>query len=116
MTVSGGTKALHRLVGVKRGELSKIARGLAMLHQAEALIVVDCSNVMFGVGSKVKAVAEYLFEFAKCGVTILPVCDNDIRPRVKQETVRRHAKREKSRVEEYVLRTDGDSFIEEKTK
>mmetsp|Transcript_5746 Transcript_5746/g.10896 ORF Transcript_5746/g.10896 Transcript_5746/m.10896 type:complete len:81 (+) Transcript_5746:50-292(+) len=72
MTVSGGSKVLHRLVGVQRGELSKIVRGIATMRQAEAVIVVDCSNVMFGVGSKVKAVAEYLFDFARCGVTILP--------------------------------------------
>ena len=106
MTVSGGSKAFHRIVGLKRGELPKVTRGVATEQQADGIIVVDCSNLMFGVGSKVKATAEYLFEFAKSGLTMLPVCDNDVRPSVKQETIKRRAKREKARTEEYLLRKE----------
>lgn len=106
MTVSGGSKAFYRVVGLERGELPIMARGMATSQQAEAIIVVDCSNLMFGVGSKVKAAAEYLFEFAKSGVTLLPVCDNDVRPSVKQETIKRRANREKARTEEYIIRRE----------
>jgi len=106
MTVSGGSKAFYRVVGLERGELPHMARGMAAFHKSQATIVVDCSNLMFGVGSKVKSAAEYLFEFARSGVTILPVCDNDVRPSVKQETIKRRANREKARSKEYLLRRE----------
>jgi len=104
MTVSGGSKVFYRVLGLRRGELPNVARGVATLHQSQATVAVDCSNLMFSVGTKVKAVAEYLLEFAKSGFTILPVCDNDVRPSVKQETIKRRAIREKARTKEYLLR------------
>ena len=69
-------------------------------------VVVDCNNLMFAVQSKPKSLAEYLYDLAKCGITVQPVWDNKVRPTVKQESNRRTANREKARTEEYLLRRE----------
>ena len=104
MTVSGGGKALHKIKGVTRGELACMVRGLANQQQIDPTIVVDCNILIFALKSDVNAIARYLIELSNSGVIVVPVCDNDVRPRVKQETVKRHAKRERARIEEHVLR------------
>ena len=50
MTVSDGSKAFYQVAGLRIGELPNVARGMATLHQTQAIIVVDCGNLMFGVG------------------------------------------------------------------
>ena len=69
-------------------------------------VVVDCNNLMFAVQSKPKSLAEYLYDLAKCGITVQPVWDNKVRPTVKQEPNRRTANREKARTEECLLRRE----------
>lgn len=81
MTVAGGGKALHEIIKLSRGDVGCIVRGMATHRQAQ-----------------------YLIDLASLGVTVIPVCDNNARPNVKQETIKRHAKREIARIEELVLR------------
>ena len=106
MGVKNGGKFLHRITGLSRGQIANMVRGLAALWQASPIVVVDCNNLMFAVQLKPKSLAEYLYDLAKCGITVQPVWDNKVRPTVKQESNRRTANREKARTEEYLLRRE----------
>ena len=66
--------------------------------------LVNVSNILYGLDLKIKAATEYLADLAATGLTIRPVCDNDIRPKVKQATNLRCARKEKNCSEEYLLR------------
>ena len=103
MTVAGGGKALHEIIKLSRGDVGCIVRGMATHRQAEPAIVVDVSILLFAL-KQVNTIAQYLIDLASLGVTVIPVCDNNARPNVKQETIKRHAKREIARIEELVLR------------
>ena len=103
MGVSSGSKVLHSVKGLSRGELAHIARGLAEAQEVSPIVVVDVSNILFGLDLKIKAAAEYLADLAATGLTIRPVCENDIRPKVKQATNLRRARKEKNCSEEYFL-------------
>ena len=104
MGVSGGIKALHSVKGLSRGELALIARRWAEAQEVPPIVVVDVSNILYGLDLKIKAAAEYLADLAATGLTIRPVCDNDIRPKAKQATNLRCAQKEKNHSEEYLLR------------
>ena len=106
MGVTKGSKALHRIKDLSRAEFTSIARGLSIDMKTRPIILVDVSNLLYGVHSKVKSAAEYLFELASTGLTISPVCDNNIRPSVKQATIKRRSNREKARGEEILLRQE----------
>ena len=86
MGVRGGIKVLHSVKGLSRGELALIARGWAEAQEVPPIVVVDVSNILYGLDLKIKAATEYLAGLAATGLTIRPVCDNDIRPKVKQAT------------------------------
>ena len=103
MTVSGGGKALYKVTKISRGELALVIRGIASHRQAAPAIVVDCSILLFAL-KHMNSITQYLIDLADLGVVVIPVCDNDVRPRVKQETIKRSAKRERARIEEYLLR------------
>ena len=56
---------MYRIKDLARAEFTSTVRGLAKAEKIQhATIVVNVSNLMFGVSSKVKAVAEYPFEMA----------------------------------------------------
>lgn len=104
MGVTKGSKGMYCNKDLSRAEFTSIARGLATAQKMkQAIIAVDVSYLVFGVSSKVKAVAKYLFEFASTGLTILSVCNNNIKPSVKQAINKRRATREKARSIKIIL-------------
>ena len=91
MGVSGGINVLHSVKDLSRGELALIVRGWAEAQEVPPIVVVDVRNILYGLDLKIKAATEYLADLAATGLTIHPVCDNDIIPKVKQATNLRHA-------------------------
>lgn len=108
MTVAGGKNVLSRIKGLSRGELAKICKKMATtLNLTESVVAIDVSTLMFAVQWNVKSAAEYMSDFfTETGLTVLPVCDNDVRLAVKQETNKRSADREKARSAAYIARRD----------
>jgi len=55
MGVSGGIKALHSVKGLSRGELALIARRWAEAQEVPPIVVVDVSNILYGLDLKKKS-------------------------------------------------------------
>jgi hypothetical protein len=72
MGVSSGIKVLHSVKGLRQGELVLIARGWTEAQEIPPIVVVDVSNILYGLDMEIKAAAEYLADLAATGLTIRP--------------------------------------------
>ena len=97
MGVANGGKTLYSLKCLKRADVAKICRSLFIAQKASSLtlaqrptIDANCNNVRYITGRKAKstthATANMLSAWASCGLTVIPICDGEIRPTCKHTT------------------------------
>ena len=97
----------HRITGLRRRHVLKIANGLAReCGLTTPAIDFDCSNVAFKGGKNAVWLAQFLVGWSRLGLEVTPVCDASTRPRSKQASNKRRAEREKKRIKAAVLRAE----------
>eukprot|EP00956_Cyclotella_meneghiniana_P004698 scaffold5772_cov55-Cyclotella_meneghiniana.AAC.8 len=110
MGVTKGSHVLHSVANLSLSDVASICRGVAADNGIEKpRIVADCSNtvyVMSKASSVVSSVVNHLMKWASSGIVMVPVCDGMTRPICKQDTNKRNAVKEKSRINAHVLRKE----------
>ena len=113
----GATKGSHTLYHLNNLTLADIAamtrglfnemRGLLGLNMSMPTIDGDSNNICQTVArksdTKSSAVAEFYCRWSHGGIQVVPVVDGDVRPTCKQATIERKGKREKNRIEGFML-------------
>eukprot|EP00956_Cyclotella_meneghiniana_P040674 scaffold202164_cov66-Cyclotella_meneghiniana.AAC.2 len=110
MGVTKGNLVLHKVSNLSLFDVAAIGRGIASAKGLEKpRIIADCSNIVYVLSkssSVVSSVVNLLMKWASSGNVMVPACDGMVRPVCKQDTNRRNATKEISRINAFVLRKD----------
>ena len=101
-----GAATINTLTCLKFVDVAAIANHLARKnHMTSPKMDIDASQVCLQMGKGVAGVINVMQKYAKVGLRVVPVCDGT-RPVSKQATPARAARREKNRIDAFVLRTE----------